>query len=184
MARRVDPSDAVEQVRALSGPGTLFVAIDGHGGVGKSTLARAIRQQVAGVTVVGLDELNPPNVPDWDWRGFHEQVVTPLQEGRTGKYQAWDSVGNAPGEWQEVPPGGIVVVEGLGTLRRDLGDDPWSLRIWVEAPYEQRLQRVVDRDGEAMREVWMSQWLPEEDDYVAAHRPHERADLIVDGRKI
>jgi uridine kinase len=183
VAVHVIPIVAVERVRALRGLGTVLVAIDGHGGVGKSTLARAIGQQTDGVTVISLDQLAPPAVPNWDWRRFNDQVFAPLRTGRTGRYQAWDWDRNAPGGWHDVPVGGIVVVEGMGTLREELGD-PWALRIWVEAPFELRLQRVVERDGEAMREVWTNQWMPEEDAYVAAHRPDQRADLIVDGSNL
>ncbi len=51
----------------------------------------------------------------------------------------------------------------------------------MEAPYDLRLARGVERDGEAMRDTWLKFWIPQEDRYVEDQRPHERADCLVLG---
>jgi len=75
-----------------------------------------------------------------------------------------------------------VIVEGVSSMREELGAY-WDLSIWVDCPYELRLQRGVERDGEPMRSQWTDVWMPEEDAYFRAQRPDRRADLIIDGTR-
>jgi uridine kinase len=160
--------------------GTVLVAIDGHGGAGKSSLAQRIKDALDDVTVVCLDAFSRPTVTGTDWKQFMDQVLDPIVSGRSGRYQYWDWDHYCPGGWVDVPVGGVVVVEGVGATRRELGQ-PWHLTIWVAAPAHLRLQRGVERYGEAMRSVWTDRWMPQEDAYVAEQQPAERADLLVDG---
>jgi len=53
-------------------------------------------------------------------------------------------------------------------MRQELGKY-WDFAIWVDAPYEIRLRRGVDRDGEQMRSQWTDIWMPEEAEYVKGH---------------
>jgi uridine kinase len=101
--------------------------------------------------------------------------------GRPARYQRWEWNWDAPGEWQDVPAGAVLVVEGVSSTRADLGA-PWSLQIWVDAPREVRLARALERDGEAMLPLWLEVWMPSEEAYIARERPEERVDLVVDGR--
>jgi uridine kinase len=76
--------------------------------------------------------------------------------------------------------GAVVLVEGVysaSALLRAYFD----YRIWVDCPYEMRLQRGVERDGEQMRAVWVEQWMPAEDRYALAERPDANVDLVLDG---
>ena len=41
--------------------------------------------------------------------------------------------------------------------------------------------RGIRRGGENTRERWLTEWMPEEDRYIAAERPAERVDLRFDG---
>ena len=59
--------------------------------------------------------------------------------------------------------------------------DFWDLTIWVDTPRTIRLARGIQRDGEARQSQWTDVWMPEEDVYIAAQLPAERADLIVNG---
>jgi uridine kinase len=68
----------------------------------------------------------------------------------------------------------------VSVTRSELGD-PWDLKIWVEAPYDLRLTRGIERDGEGMRSTWVEHWMPQEDRYVESQRPQERADVVVLG---
>jgi uridine kinase len=182
MPETVSVVESIERVRGVRGSrtGTVLVAIDGHGGAGKSSLARRIRDALDDVTVICLDAFSRPTVTGTDWRRFMAQVLNPILSGRPGRYRQWDWDHDRPGGWQVVPTGGVVVVEGVGATRRELGH-PWHLTIWVAAPTDLRLQRGVEREGEEMRAVWTDRWMPQEDAYVAEQRPDERADLRVDG---
>lgn len=59
--------------------------------------------------------------------------------------------------------------------------DAYAVRVWVEAPYEVRLERGIARDGEAARATWVDVWMPAEDRYVATDDPVPSAHIIVDG---
>ena len=52
---------------------------------------------------------------------------------------------------------------------------------WVEAPYDLRLRRGLERDGDAFAPHW-EQWAADEKVHFARERTRERADLLVDGR--
>ncbi len=67
-------------------------------------------------------------------------------------------------------------------MRDELGTY-WDFAIWLDCPYELRVRRGVDRDGEAMRSRWTEVWIPEEDAYFRAQRPDKKADLIIDSSK-
>jgi uridine kinase len=159
---------------------TRWVGIDGCGAAGKSALADAIAARVPESTVVRVDDFSAPDIAEWDWDRFDTEVVQPLLAGRPAHYQRWDWARNAGAEWHEIQPGRTVVVEGVSSTRREVRV-PWSLTIWVDAPRELRLQRVRERDGEAMMSRWLHEWLPSEDAYVARERPQQRVDVIVHG---
>jgi hypothetical protein len=55
-----------------------------------------------------------------------------------------------------------------------------SLVVWVEAPWETRLARGIERDGEAMRAEW-ERWQDDEQPFLAGEGTREAADVVVDG---
>lgn len=151
-----------------------FVGIGGRGGAGKSTLAA----RIPGADIVGTDEF-------WDGEGFdlarlRAEVFEPLLAGRPARYASWDWQGRHAGGERTVTPDGVVVVEGVCALHRMFRAD-YDVRVWVDAPYETRLERGVARDGEAARETWVERWMPGEDRYVEQDDPVACADVVVDG---
>ena len=151
-----------------------FVGIGGRGGAGKSTLAA----QVPSAQVVSTDEF-------WDGAGFdldrlRREVFEPLEDARVATYASWDWDAGRPGGERRVSPDGIVVVEGVCALHR-MFRDAYDVRVWVEAPYDTRLARGVERDGEGARATWVERWMPMEDAYVELDDPVACAHLVVDG---
>jgi uridine kinase len=173
---RDEAVEAVAEIAALGG--TRWVGIDGCGASGKTALAAAISGAVPGTTVVHVDDFSGPHVAEWDWERFDAQVVRPLLEGRTARYQRWGWDRDAGAEWHEIAPGALVVVEGVSSTRREVRV-PWALTIWVDASRETRLRRARARDGEAMMPRWLSDWMPSEQAYMAREHPEQRVDLIV-----
>lgn len=161
---------------------TSIVVIDGYGGSGKSTLARRLASALPGTTIVRTDDFSRPNVLGWDWKRMKTQVLDPLNRNHTGKYQRYDWPTDALAEWHDVPVGSVVIVEGVSSMRAELGSY-WDLSIWVTCSYERRLARGIARDGEAKRSQWENVWMPEEDRYVREQKPELRADVILDGEK-
>jgi cytidylate kinase len=160
--------------------GTRWVGIDGKGASGKTTLARRIAAVLPGSFVISVDDFARPDLRGWELERFVAQVREPLLAGRTACYQRWDFDSNTGADWVEVPAGHPVVVEGVSATDVRL-EVPWDLTLWVEVGAAERMRRALERDGSAMRERWLTDWIPSEEAYAQEQRPQERVDLIVDG---
>jgi|tagenome__1003787_1003787.scaffolds.fasta_scaffold20837909_2 uridine kinase len=183
MPRQVSPAAAIRAIAAAvegRGEQTRWIGVDGPGGAGKSSFAERVAAAVPGVVVVSVDEFSGPDVTEWDWVRFDRELVEPLRTGRAGRYRRWEWRSETAGDWREVPTGSVVLVEGVSATRSEVAA-PWTLRVWVDAPRELRLERVLTRDGPAVMARWLEDWIPSEEAYVARERPKERADLIVAG---
>lgn len=158
----LSPQEVLDRVATLEhkGHATKLIAIDGHGGAGKSYLADHLASRLS-AQVIHIDDFGRPGRPydAWDWTRFREQVLTPLLSDAPAHYQRYDWNADRLEDWIDVPVGGVVIAEGVSVTRTELGDT-WDLTIWVDAPYDLRLTRGVERDGELMRDVWTSQWMP------------------------
>ncbi|ULT59813.1 AAA family ATPase [Neobacillus drentensis] len=174
---------------------TLLIGIDGCGGSGKSTIAKKLKDKCYDVTVVHMDDfylpssqiikIHPEKKPigaDFDWKRLLNQVLEPINQNKEGHYQRYDWETDGLTEWHTVPIGGIVIIEGVYSIRRELAKK-YDFTIWVHCPRELRLSRGLERDGEGAREMWENNWMISEDLYIQEHKPFERADLIVNGTK-
>ena len=182
-AARVSQHEAIARAAALPGPGrrdTVFIGVDGFGASGKSTFASRLAEHRPGSLVVHIDDFAAPGIPEWDWRRFREQLLTPLLAGRPARYQRWDWRRNEAAEWRDVPLGRTVVVEGVSATRCEVGA-PWALTVWVDASREVRLARARERDGDAMLATWLQRWMPEEQAWAARANPLDHVDLTVSG---
>lgn len=180
MADTISRQDLLRRIDRLRSRGrTVLIAIDGWGGAGKTTLAHWLADQLS-AAVVCSDDFSRSGAPQWDWSRFAQQVLSPILKGEKALYQRYDWGNDRLAEWHEIEPGGVLIAEGVSISRRELGD-PWDLKVWVECPYELRLERGMERDGETMRETWVEVWMPEEQRYVSEQQPQERADFVILG---
>lgn len=174
---------------------TLLIGIDGCGGSGKSTFANKLKDTCSNVTVVHMDDFYLPTSQiikthlekkpigaDFDWKRVLNQVLEPIAQNQEGHYQRYDWVIDGLAEWHTVPIGGIVIIEGVYSIRKELAKK-YDFTIWVDCPRELRLSRGLERDGEEARDMWENNWMISEDLYIEEHKPFERADLIVNGTK-
>jgi uridine kinase len=172
---------------------TYLVGIDGGGGAGKSTFANALKDLDSQITLIHKDDfylpsnIRPKDEPDiraigsdFDWQRLLEQVLKPLSVNEPTRYQRYDWDSDQLAEWHEVPTNQIVIIEGVYSLRPELAEY-YNYKIWIETPYDTRLERGIERDGEAAREMWVNNWLVAEDLYKVTCKPFENADLIVSG---
>jgi uridine kinase len=107
-------------------------------------------------------------------------VLEPLSQDYEAHYRRYDWETDGLAQWHTVPVGGVVVIEGVYAIRKELAK-LYDFRVWVHCPRETRLARGLERDGEAARDMWVSNWMVAEDLYVEAHKPYEIADLVMDG---
>lgn len=171
----------------------LIIGIDGCGGAGESTLANKIKSNFSTVTIVHMDDFylpstkivneNPTNKSigaDFDWKRLLQEVLDPISNGVEGCYKRYDWETDSLVASHIVPANGIVIIEGVYATRQELAG-MYDLKIWVNCPRETRIKRGIARDGEAARDMWENNWMIAEDMYVESHKPHEFADVIIDG---
>jgi uridine kinase len=158
-----------------------LVVVDGPAGSGKTTYAAALAAALGDAPVVHMDDL----YEGWTglehdvWQRLEAQVLAPLREGRSARYQVYDWAAREFDQWVDVPRHPALVVEGVGAAASPV--DPWAvLRVWVEVPRELRLARGLARDGLPMEELWV-RWAEAEDAHFASDGTRQRADLFVDG---
>ena len=164
------------------------MAIDGGAGSGKSTFALRLQDALgAGIdcAVVHLDHFfrtrrergsRLARVEDTDWQRLRDEVIHPLRAGRSARFQLYDWPRDRLRRWQTVQPAGVVIVDGVSALRRELAGC-FDLAIWLSCPRDKRIARLAGRGDTPPEEI--EYWLPSEDAYVAAHAPRQRAHLVV-----
>ena len=179
---------AAERLRSRAG---VLVAVDRGTGSGKSTFARRLQNASAAgggidCAVVHLDHFfrtrrergsRLARVEDTDWRRLRDEVILPLRAGRSARFQLYDWPQDRLRRWQTVQPAGVVIVDGVSSLRRELAHY-YDLAIWFACPREQRIARLAGRGDTPPEEI--EYWLPSEDAYLTAHAPRQRAHLVVD----
>lgn len=171
----MDARPVIELVsRAARARALTLVGIGGHGGAGKTTLARAIPN----AQIVSTDEF-------WTGAGFDldrlgRDALEPLARGEEARFTSFDWATQTQRGVRTVEPSGVVIVEGVCALHRELRD-AYAVRIWVDAPYDVRLARGVARDGEAARQTWLERWIPAEERYVERDDPISCAHIVVTG---
>jgi|SRR5690625_3693702 len=156
------------------------IAIDGPAGSGKTTLAlRAV--DAVPVQLVHMDDLYP------GWDGLRaagetvEQMLESLARGDTFVYRRYDWFSHQFEEEHRVRPRGMLVIEGVGSVRRAYVDY-LSVIVYVRETDEQlRLQRAVARDGPEVLEH-MKKWRPQEDALHMEVGLAELADVVIDGQ--
>ena len=177
------PSDDAREVLELTlarsatlGRGRL-VCVDGPAGSGKTTLASALAELAPGAAVVHTDQMLE------GWSGLPGLAVSvrgllePLARGEAGSWRRWDWLAGAWAETSEVAPGGLLVLEGVGSWSPYVA--PWvTSLVWIDAPHDVRMRRGIDRDGDAFAPYW-EQWARDEAAVFARDRTREHADVVI-----
>ncbi|MCP3764973.1 uridine kinase [Domibacillus sp. A3M-37] len=172
---------------------TLIIGIDGASASGKSTIADKLRKLDNRVVIVHMDDfyrpseeqkaINPEVIGgNFDWKRVCEQVLTPLSHNKFGRYQRYDWDTDQMAEWHDVPTGGILIIEGCYSIRKELLP-LYDVRIWIDSPKQTSLERIVQREqvGTGNRYLWENVYRPDEEKYIEVQRSWEHADLIIDG---
>lgn len=166
------------------------VAISGHGGAGKSTLALRLGADL-GLTE---DQVVPTDcfyattcAPDAGlWEQHDWALIEALVRGAASRperlrfdYRWW--TGETGVEDHPMPP--VLIVEGIRLLGEHTRDW-WDLTVWVDldpdaAGLRAQARNAAQGDDRAELELWDTKWIPEGWDYERLARPRERADLVV-----
>jgi|SRR3954451_16688829 uridine kinase len=167
----------------LVGPGQagnpLVIAIDGHSGSGKTSLARGLAA-LGGGAVVHTDDLAWHHSL-FDWADLLiDHVLLPLRDGAM-------PITYRPGAWVRrnrsgaihIPAGTMVVlVEGVGAARREVRPFLDAV-VWVHARPDVARRRVISKGADT--EQFIDAWMHEENAFLNDHRPWEAAHVVVSG---
>lgn len=160
-----------------------LVALDGPSGSGKSTIAAKLREHFA--ALVSVELVPTDHFATWDdpfdwWPRLEVGVLQPLSIGGAARYLAndWSSGAPVPSVAVAFAPPEVLILEGVSATRRAL-DGRAQLTCWIEVRgAAQRLERAVNRDGEASREH-LQRWQVAEQTWFAREETKSRADLCI-----
>ena len=167
-----------------------FIAIDGRGGSGKSTVAKLIADKLSAEIIQTDDFASWEDQINW-WPLVIERVFQPIIDGASTlnypRSKWWPTHRPEPVVNQYVTP--IMILEGVTALRKEFR--PFvSLGIFVNTPRETCIQRGIERDlanntGKSEEEIitlWQH-WATGEDDYINQNNPNDYAEIIIDGTR-
>ncbi|WP_031517602.1 uridine kinase family protein [Streptomyces sp. NRRL F-5123] len=167
---------ALDVLAPSCGPVRL-VAVDGHAGSGKTTLAGRLAAELGGVPVVHTDDLATHEEPfGWEER-FGAQIAGPFAAGLAARHEVYDWTARRFASWRDVPAAPVVLVEGVGAGRRALRPH-LALTLWLEVGRGTARGRGMRRDGPALAPFWTG-WSAAEDAHFASDPTRPYADLLV-----
>lgn len=167
----------------------VLLAIDGRGGVGKTTLASELSSRLDGA-VVAVDDfhrvmnettryrLGPEEgcMQYCDWQRLRDQVLIPLRRNEPAEYERFDWVLRRLGTLARAEPSGAVIIEGVGSFRPELRPF-YDYSIYVETPRDLCLARLKVRGHN--NEEWIPRWSASEDWYIQHFDPKAAVDIVV-----
>ena len=161
---------------ALAGEVTA-VAVDGPSGSGKTTVADDLGDAL-GALVLHVDDMHQ------GWTGVlatvdlvRTSLVDAWSHGEPASHPTWDWDEDEPGARQPVPRADLVVLEGVGAFA--IAGESASVRVWVEAPTDERYVRAIARDGAVFEARW-DEWADQERQLYAVSPGRDAADLVLD----
>ncbi len=163
----------------------ILLGIDGACATGKTTLGRKISQEKGG-SLLHMDDFFLP----FDQRGsrdeigsninkslFLNQVLLPLSQGGTARFQAFDCAKGEYGEERVISPTSLVIIEGVYVFLPEFRDY-FSLKVFLKANWVQRKQRLLER-GSKMAQ-FEAEWIPREEKYFSQCKVEDCCDLLLD----
>jgi uridine kinase len=167
---------------------TLFIAVDGRGGSGKTTLAKLLSEKLEAEIIHTDDFSGWDNPLNW-YLEIIKEVFEPVQNGAESlSYQPaswWEN--HQPDPVKDQPVTNIMILEGVSSSRSEFSDYI-SLSIFVDTPQEECLRRGVERDKstgkseEELVKMW-KEWTEEENKYFDKDNPKVKADVVIVGTK-
>ena len=175
--------------RKLRSASRVTLAIEGGSASGKTTLS-GLLSRIYGCTVFHMDDyflrpeqrtperLAEPGV-NVDRERFYEEILKPLTEGQSVRYQRFDCHTLSLQPPVDVVPTPLTVVEGAYSMHPLLAEH-YDLSVFLRISPDLQRQRILNRNGPDMAERFFSMWVPLETAYFEALDPAGRCDLILE----
>ena len=190
--------DAIRALQVGDTGRVIVVALDGHSGAGKTTLATTIAETLDAAVLHGDDfyrdmpdddraQLSPAQGVDqyFDWQRLGTEALTKLVRRERAQFRPFNwTVGSGLTDAAvNVVPSDIVVVEGVYCARPEF-DDLIDLKVLVEVAQGERETRRALRPRTVSRDepqAWDTRWDAAERLYFKSIRPRDAFDIIVSG---
>jgi len=160
-----------------------LITIDGPAGSGKTTLAGliegALLRDGVEVLTIHMDDLYN------GWEKALDSSLTESLEKLMKELSGSDYLNVPQYNWSEgrfreplvLPTPQVLILEGVGSGQR-VTRTMAEIKLWIEAPSDLALQRVLDRDGEEIREE-MQRWQLREAEHFLLEGTKSAADYTV-----
>lgn len=182
---------AIDEVGKLYRENTkkvLLIAIDGKSGSGKTTLAGEL-QNIYGGNVFHMDDffLRPVQRTklrlaetggNVDYERFGE-ILMQIKRGEKISYQQYDCQRQILLPETFMEPERLNVVEGSYSMHPCFGD-VYDYRMVMNIDESEQRSRILNRNGAAMLERFLSEWIPKENDYFEKFGIFAKSDLIIE----
>lgn len=146
-----------DKLLSLKPRSTVFIAVDGRSGSGKTTFSNNLKKQLKNSEVIHIDKFNLYE-PEMSYKKLIAEV---FNVNKNKKY---------------------VIVEGVFSLLKEFRSY-YSYKIWIDLPeeigFERGLKRDIRLNGIDNSDKWKKYWLPKEREYIIKDRPNECADYVV-----
>jgi uridine kinase len=184
----------LEKVKNLyAGDKPKIIAIDGRCGIGKSTLAFLLKQEVD-CNLFHLDDFFLPfemktierlSTPGGNiyYERFKEEVLTPLLRGESVVHQPYNCQIRALDEPIHTKLKKLTIVEGVYSLHPSL-QSAYDYKIFLTMDKEVQLERIRKRSGEKKLQDFINKWIPMEEHYFNELKIEEQCHLSVDTSNI
>jgi uridine kinase len=174
--------DLLTELQQIQSKYPRIFAIDGVAGSGKTTLATKLQWDIAGSQVVHMDDLysgwQEPLSEDLIKRVCHE-IINPLLKGTEVAYRKFNWHQQVFDETVKLPPTQTLLLEGVGAGQKAFRK-MLSAIIWVEFEPTAGFERVIARDGEAIR-MPMLNFLKDQNKHFSAELTNKVADYTISG---
>jgi len=170
----VELEDLFAQTKGKDHP---LITIDGPCASGKTTLARKMAEQINAL-VIHTDDYVVPHARktqerlarpggNCDVERLLSEIVLPWKQGCAGIYRRYDCRADRFCEEETLPTSGTLILEGSYSNLPEIRNYA-DVRIFVEAPWEERIRRLRERESEASLKRFFERWIPLEDAYFEA----------------
>lgn len=153
------------------------MAVDGHAGSGKTTLAGLLSEALGAAPVVHLDDLaSHESFFGWEER-LRRQVLLPFSRGESADHQVYDWAVHSFAGTRTLPPAPVVFLEGVGAGRRAVRGQLACL-LWMDLPRQIAWRRGRSRDGPELAGFW-EEWTRAEERHFRADPSRPYADWLL-----
>lgn len=169
-----------------------LIAIDGRPCAGKSTLADMLVKELDAKALF-FDDFFIPQAewpkdikPAWPFPYMRDaefvQGVKKLSQGLAFIYRPFDWPTHSLGHAKTINPDGIIIVEGVSVLRKELASC-FHKKILVISNNDNEFEAISERENHTGLTNWKQLFLPSVELYWQ-NKPWQRADIIYAGRGV